>query len=250
MPFPEPMSDTAGNILNRIAAEVGIAPVADPFASDDPQFQQMTWLLNTAGEELLIQFPWEQLQNKHQVTTAAGDTGDYPLPEDFAYMINQTGWDRTNNVPLFGPLSPQDWTYLLGRDLVSSTIYASFRLQLGQFTIFPQPPPVGLDIHFEYVGMNWVQDANDPLLFKDKVERADDRPLYNRLLIGRYTKVKALEARGADTTKAQDDFNQVFQYLTGRNMSAPVLNAGISSVGSVPYLNPCLNAPNTGYGGV
>ena len=42
---------TAANILNTAAAEAGIAPVADPYASDDKTFQQMRYLLNTARSE-------------------------------------------------------------------------------------------------------------------------------------------------------------------------------------------------------
>jgi len=156
-----PGTTTASNILNRVAAEVGIEPVVDPYSSADASFRQLTYLLNTAGEELATMFPWQQLQQEHEIKTLDGDSGDYPLPVDFNYMINQTGWERAENVPLFGPLSAQDWQYLLGRDLVNNTIYASFRLQRGKFSLFPQPPPTGLDIHFEYVSTNWVVDGTD-----------------------------------------------------------------------------------------
>ena len=247
MPTPVPMADQAGNILNRIAAEVSIAPVQDPFATNDATFVQLIALMNTAGEELLIQYEWEQLQNEHAIVTADGDSGEYPLPSDFAYMINQTGWERAQNVPLGGPLSPQDWQYLLGRDLVNSTIYASFRIKQGYFNIFPQPPPTGLDINFEYVGMNWVQDGDDPLVFKTSVSKFNDVPLYNRLLIGRYVKVKYYEAHQMDSTKAQDDFNQIFSTLTGRSMGSAILDAG-SYGRSIPYLDGVYNVPTTGYG--
>ena len=247
MPSPVPMSDTASRIINRVAAEVGIQPVADPFSSDDPTFQQLIFLMNTAGEELLIQFPWEQLQNETSITTQSGDTGEYPLPDDFAYMINQTGWERSQNVPLFGPLSPQEWQYLLGRDLVTSTIYASFRIKQGYFTLFPAPPSVGLNIHYEYIGKNWVRDADNPLLFKDEVTKAADTPLYNRLLISRYTKAKYLEAHQMDSSRAQDDFNQMFEQLAGRGAGAPVLNAGRPS-GGMPYLDGFRSVPDSGFG--
>jgi hypothetical protein len=94
MPYPDTMSDTAGEILNRVAAEVGIAPVGDPYGTNDPTFQQLTYLLQTAGEEMLIFYPWEQLQNEHAILTDATDSGNYLLPDDFAYMIPQTGTCR------------------------------------------------------------------------------------------------------------------------------------------------------------
>jgi hypothetical protein len=147
---------SANDILNRVAAEIGIAPVIDPYSSQDPTFIQMQYLLNTAGEELALAYPWELLQRQHEIVTLPGDTGDYPLPDDFFYMTNQTGWERSNNVPLFGPLSAQDWQYLLGADLVTSTIYASFRITEGLFKLFPQPPPADLNIFFLYSSKNLV----------------------------------------------------------------------------------------------
>ncbi len=243
-----PSSDTAGNILNRVAAEVGLTPVIDPYSSSDDAFVQLTYLLNTAGEELATMFAWEQLQREHQIITSDQDSGDYDLPDDFNYIMNQTGWERAENVPLFGPLSPQDWQYLLGRDLVNYTIYASFRLKQGKFSIFPQPPPNALDIHFEYVTVNWVLDGDDPLVGLPGAVKSNDVPLYDRTLLARYIKVKYYESKGLDSVKAQDDFNQLFMWRTGLNTGAEILNAGSSSRG-FPYLN-YYNTPDTGYGRV
>jgi hypothetical protein len=240
--------DTANNILNRVAAEVGLAPVADPYASQDDAFIQMRYLLNTAGEELVQAYPWELLTKEYQIITTALDSGDYPLPDDFYYMINQTGWERGQNMPLGGPLSPQDWQYLLGRDLVNTTIYASFRLQEGLFRIFPQPPPDGLDIHYEYVSKNWVSDGATPTpTYQDQVLTGSDVPLFDRTLISRYLKVKYLAAKGFDTTDAQNDFNQTFSFITGHDKGAEILNAG-GGYGTFPYLNPFRNVPYTNYG--
>ena len=235
-------------ILNRVAAEVGIAPILDPISSQDPFFIQLRYLLNTAGEELSQAYPWELLTRSFQVITQTGDTGEYDMPEDFNYIINQTEWDRTNNVPMGGPLSPQDWTYLKGRDLASNTLYASFRIAQGKFNVFPTNPSVGLDLNFEYITKNWVWDGNiaNPT-YTDEVVLASDIPLYDKTLITRALKVKYLEAGGFDTTKAQADYNQIFAFLTGNDKGAPVLNAGRAGRG-YPYLSQW-NVGDTGYGG-
>ena len=237
---------TANECLNRVAAEIGVAPVVDPFASVDPTFIQLRYLLHTAGEELYQAYPWELLNRSHQITTTALDTGDYDLPDDFGYMINQTGWERNQNVPLWGPLSPQDWTYLLGRDLVNQTIYASFRFSEGQFKLFPQPPPDGLDVNFEYISCAWVSDGLVPVTYKKECTTGSDIPLFDKTLITRYTKVKILEAKGFDSTKAQDDFNQTFSFITGLDKGAEILNMGRNR--GFPYLNAWRNLPDTGYG--
>lgn len=235
----------AGDILNRVAVEVGMEPAQDPYSSQDPLFVQMRTLLNVAGEELVQAYPWELLIREAEIQTQSTDSGDYPLPTDFLYMINQTGWERSQNVPLFGPLSPQDWQYLLGRDLVTSTIYASFRLQEGLLRLFPQPPAEGLNIHYEYVSKNWVLDPITQT-YKDNVSARTDQPLYDKTLISRVLKVKVLEAKGWDSTKAQADVNQTFSFLTGQDKGADVLRVGRRL--GVPYLNIWRNLPDTNYG--
>lgn len=237
---------TANEILNRVAAEVGVAPVIDPYTSIDPTFIKLRYLLDIACEELTEAHPWEQLLKEHQIITQAGDTGDYPLPDDFAYMLNQTGWERSQQVPLGGPLSPQDWAYLKGRNLSTSTLYASFRLAEGVFRVFPSPPSVGLDINFEYVSNTWARSATMPYTYAGSITEGNQTPLFHRTLLSRYVKLKFLESTGFDTTKAQDDFNQMFSFLTGTEKGAPVLNAGGSGSG-LAYLG-FNNIPNTGFG--
>lgn len=238
---------TATDTLNRVAAEIGLDPVQDPWNTTDKTFRQMTYLLNIAGEELCQLYPWEFLTKEHNIQTQSTDSGDYDLPDDFLYMVNQTGWERAENVPLYGPLTPQDWQYLLGRDLVSHTIYASFRLNEGKFRIFPQPPPDNLDIHFEYVARNWVLDSSTGESMTDRVDTGSDIPLFDRTLLSRMLKVKILEAKGMDTTKAQGDLNQAWQMITAHDKGADILSAARGTRG-YPYLDSFRSVPDTGYG--
>ena len=238
---------TANEILNRVAAEVGLPTSTDPWGSSDQKFTQMRYLLNIAGEELAQLYEWEQLMQEHQITTLNTDSGDYDLPSDFLYMINQTGWERSESVPLSGPLSPQDWQYLLGRDLVSQTIYASFRIQQGKFSIFPQPPPNGLDIHFEYISRNWVIDSTNPENRLSEIKTGADTPLYDRTLLSRMLKVKFLDAKGQDSVKAQADLNHTYGLLTSHDKAAGIMSAGRNRR-AFPYLSG-YSVPDSGYGG-
>jgi len=239
---------TAEKIINRAATELGLASVADPFASDDPNFIQLVALLNAVGEELCSAYQWEFLTQSHQIVTSSLDSGDYDLPTDFLYMIPQTGWERTNNFPVSGPLSAQDWTYLLGRNLVSTTIYASFRIQAGLFSIFPRPVVDGLDINFEYQSKNWVIDnTTPPGVYTDECLQASDTVLFDKNLATRYLKVKYLEAKGLDATAATDDFTQVFSFLTNIEKGVgEIISAGSRRRG-FPYLD-YRNLPDSNYG--
>lgn len=233
-------------ILNRVAAEVGLEPVEDPYARNEQHFRQMQYLLQTCGEELALAHPWEFLNSEHQFTTddTTYPTGEYPLPTDFHYMIPQTGWNRSDNTPLGGPLDAQEWTCLLGSGTINS-IYVSFRLADRMFKIYPAPPPDGLDINFEYQKSTWCYAPTEPTVGKDTITEGTDIVLFDRTLITRMLKLKWLESKGFDTTKAQDDFNQAFGFLTGKDKSGKILSIG------GPHGKKLLtmaNVSDTGYG--
>jgi len=239
---------TINDIVNQIVVETGTGKaVPDVFGTSDAAFIQLTTLANSCGYELIEVSKWEVMLREHSFITSSADSGTYDLPDDFAYMINQTGWDRTNNVPLLGPLSSQEWQYLEGRDLVSHTIYASFREHQGKFDIFPQPPPNGLNIHFEYMSRNWVQPGAAPGTYTDKVAQAGDIVMFEPTLFERLLKVRFLEARGFDTTAAAARFDKSLQAWAATDKGAPVLNAGRNQRG-FPYLGTYSNLPDTGYG--
>lgn len=242
-----PRLSSANNIINRAAVEVGLSKVNDPVGSTDDAFIQLTELLNGAGQEMVEMFAWQTLVQPYQVITSSADSGEYPLPDDFSYMIDQTGWEYTNRVSMGGPLSAQDWTYLRGRDLVSQSIYASFRIMDNEFNIYPNDPvPDALDINFEYISRNWVQLANSEAR-QDTVTVGSDIVLYEPILIIKLLKVKFLESRGFDATAAKTEFEYLFLSRTGKDTGAPILSASNSSRG-FPYITPHGNTGDTGYG--
>jgi hypothetical protein len=237
---------TAGDIINRAAVECGLTPSADVFAETDPSFIQLRNLITSCGQDLVESYPWEILRREHQILTVVPpDTGVFDLPTDFGYMIPQTGWERAENVPLGGPLSPQQWSYLEGRDLVSFTIYASFRIMEDKFQIFPQPPPDGLDINFEYISREWVATGGTPT--GDTVTANDEVILFKPIMIVQYLRFKFLEAKGFNSQPALAAFTKAYEQATGGNKSAPILNAGARAAG-IHYLD-FRNIPNTNYGG-
>lgn len=241
---------SVNEICNRVAIEVGLTPVADVFATGDPAFRQLTFLLTTAVQELMEMYPWQALTREFKLETGEDEEGIFDLPNDFGYMIDQTGWERSENVPLMGPLSAQDWTYLLGRDLVGSTIYASFRLNDNKLWIFPNDPvPPSLDINFEYISRNLIEKAaTQPPEYEDEAIAPADIVLFPPILITRFLKAKFLEAKGFDSQKAEDAFWRSFESWKGKDNSAAILNAGRQFRG-FPYLDMYRNTPDQGYGG-
>jgi hypothetical protein len=217
-------------------------------ADTDQNFVQLQGLLDAAGQELIELYPWQTLVKTYSFNTDdEGGVGTYTLPTDFCYMIDQTGWDLTNKMSVGGPLSDQDWTYLAGRDLASSTIYVSFQLSQGAMQVYPQPPPSGIDISFRYISRDWVSASSETEPTTDTVSDGSDLIYYEPILIVKFLKAKFLEAKGFDASTARLEFENMFNSRTGKDRGAPVLNAGSPRRGQ-PYLNPYYSTPDTGYG--
>ena len=235
-------------IINQVASEVGLNKVPDVFASSDPAIQQMITLSNACGTELLSERAWERLNQEQVFITQEGDSGVYDLPEDFAYMVEQTAWDRTNENPLGGPLSEQMWQWVKSRNLVSSTIYAQFRLNEGKLWLYPQPPPVGVEIAYEYISNYWVRKDADPEHPTDELTELSDIPRFHHYLFERLLKLRFLEAKGFDTQASLDQYRAALEKWSARDKSSPILSAGMTSGGMTRLLDNC-NMPDTGYGG-
>ena len=236
---------SANDIINRAALEAGLVPVSDPVGSGDESFVQLSGLLNSAGQEMIELHPWQGLRKKYSFTTQAGDTGAYDLPSDFSYMVDQTGWNRSANLPLGGPLSAQTWSYLDGLDLLESPIYALFQLMENKFQLFPQPPPVGIEIAFQYQSRDWVLTQSTGIT-GEIVTQGSDTVMYEPILIIKLLLAKFLSAKGFDSSAARLEFDTLFQSRTGKDKGADVLNAGNCGRG-YPLIN-MQNAPWTGYG--
>jgi len=237
-------------IINRAALEVGLLPSPNPTNDQDEAFVQLVGLLTGAGQELCELHPWQVLVRRYEINTNPandGTSGSYDLPDDFNYMIDQTGWDRKNRVAIGGPLSAQDWTYLAGRDLVSQTIYASFRQVDGKIDIYPQPAPEDMLITFEYISRNWLMEQGQTIPNRDDVGSGSDLCVLDPQLTIKFLKLKFLQAKGFDTSAAGLEFDTMLSSRMGKSEGAPVLSASNSTRG-FPYLNSYGSTPDTGYG--
>ena len=191
---------------------------------------------------------------EYSFVTDTRDPQEYPLPADFKYMLDQTGWMRDQNVPLGGPLSAQDWQYLKGRDLVSSTIYASFRLNNGVMKLWPSDSLIAASqtIAYEYMSENWVCPTGSENLdtCMTSASASSDVILIPDPIPMLYLKARFLAAKGMDTAAADAEFNDAFLSLSGMDKSAPILSVGGMQRGSrgMPYLNTWRSVPDTKYG--
>ena len=243
---------TVGEIINDTALEVGlggsVSTVPDPFASTDPNVLQLIALLKSSGRELTRERNWNYLRKEHSFTTVLGQSV-YSLPNDYHNMIDQTWWNRTNRLPLGGPLSAQEWQYLKAR-LVGVVFTVLFRPMDRAITIYPDTnTPAGYDIAFEYNSAFWVSRTGAPdTTIADEPTLSSDLVWFDPLLMIRGLKLAFLKAKGFDTTSAQQDWNMSLDYVKGNDAPSPVLSLNRSQMGFREPLIGSQSVPITGFG--
>jgi len=224
-------------LLNQVAGELGLPQYTTVTGISDVQSVQLLALLNSAGNELQLYYPWEQFAKEWNFMTVANQ-GSFPLPDDWGYFTDQTQWDRTNHWPLLGPKSAQEWAWLKGA-LIAPMPRTRYRVQDNEFKIYPVPTTGSTPYNFvmEYIRKTWVvTDVAGVPTETDMITKDGDVLEYNPWLLNKYVKLKFYELKGFDTTGVQSDFMRVFNSLTGKDVGAPVLSLVRSSIS--PYLGP------------
>ena len=178
-------------VIQQSMIEMGLNKPVEAVTSKDVTVQQMIALLNRAGSDMVIGYPWQQLTKEYVFTTVVGQT-EYPLPSDWSYFLDQTEWDRTNHWPLLGPKTAQEWQWLKG-GLLSSGPRIRYRVVNNLFEIFPKDPnntgsstgPGTSQLAMEYVSANWLKDAQIanttyPMIMNDTDIVMFEGPLFRR----------------------------------------------------------------------
>ena len=215
-------------VLNQVAGELGLPQLTTIVGNSQVQATQLLSMLNSAGNELLLYYPWEQFRQEWELVTVNGQ-GAYDLPEDWSYALDQTQWDRGNHWPLIGPKTAQEWAWLKG-GLLAAAPRMRYRIYNNKFHLWPVPgvenTPETYRMSQEYISKYWVIGAN-PVAIEPNLDMAsldEDIVCYNPWLMVKYIKLKFYELKGFDTTGVSSDFTRVFDSLTGKDTGAPILS--------------------------
>lgn len=197
--------------------------------SVDRQITQMRALLQAGLREMSGRGAWERLINEALwVTTATESQGSIATlaPNGYRYLLPRTLWDRTEKLPLLGPIDSQDWQ--ARKAIVVTGPRYSFRLRGGLFLTTPAPP-AGHTWVFEYVSKNFIEHAGgtfgqvftadtDEILLPNDIVSAD--------LLWRWKKEKGL-------TYAEDfkSCEALIVDALGRDGGKPILDMGAHDCG-------------------
>jgi hypothetical protein len=151
-------------------------------SSSDPKILQAVEYINEAGQELAARHTWQALSNEATfVTVATESQGSIQTiaGPPFAFVVNETMWNRTLRRPLYGPKSASEWQLL--KAMLSANPLVSYRVRANQLLFWPIPP-AGQSVYFEWISRNWMSTA-DGVTFSnhftadDQVSLLDERVL-------------------------------------------------------------------------
>lgn len=229
-------------IIREAAKLCGIQPPNAAVSSTDLQVQQLVSLANEDGRELMQRHDWGALtKEKTFVTVATASQGDLvgdilSSADNYDRVINETIWNRTTRLPVFGPHAPKEWQYRQAMTFTGP--YPEYRIRGGEL-LFNPVPTAGQTCAFEYVTKNWVvNSAGD--VFREGFAADEDLPLldYGILLAGIRWRWK--QAKGLEYGENFNTYERLVTSAMARNGTKRTLslsgstNPGIAPVVVVP----------------
>lgn len=214
--------DTALTIINRVAVEVGLGRVADPYAAAavNPDYQLLCDLLTSIGQEIAGQFSWQATHREVAFVTDA--SGTYDLPTDFREMIADTAVDRTNTTPI-QVATPARWQTVKALDAGGGT--CGLHARIVQDRLLLHPATEGLNAVLEYRSKTWVLRA-DGVTYSHEPVGAGDKIMLDTLLVIRRLKMAFRDARGFDTTALAEDYARTLEVAMATDAPKPTCDVG------------------------
>ena len=210
------------DIANRALQELGLPTALTIMSEDgDPAGFQLMGLQNALGLQLTKIYDWQFLEKTVEFT-GDGVTTEFDMPADYGRMVNQTQWSSKNKRPMYGPMSPQGWSWVQ-YGIVSVGVYYRYRIINDKFHVFPTPA-AGEKFHFYYISKNWlVNNSSGTPVFRDKIESDDDFPLFDdeRMVTG--AKLKLWSAKVMDIRVLSDEFYYILEACKSETQGAPVI---------------------------
>lgn len=146
------MSMTLLQLVTEFCERRGLdLPTNTVQSSTDDGIKQLRGLLNEGITDLTQDGEsWPELQREATfVSVAAESQGQLSTiaPYGFLYIVQDTMYDRTQRIPIFGPRGAQLWQQ--AKALPYTGPWYSYRIWQGQINCQPNPP-AGHTIAFEY----------------------------------------------------------------------------------------------------
>jgi hypothetical protein len=142
--------------IQYVCGRTNVPVPATVLGNTDTQVVQMLRLLEEIGNDMAKRGDWEGVTREATHTSLADEDQGTMVSiatNGFRNLKNGTFWDRTNKLPILGPLNDQQWQTLKGMATTGPRYH--FRIRGGKLLINPTPT-AGHTWAFEYMSKNWM----------------------------------------------------------------------------------------------
>jgi hypothetical protein len=129
------------------------------YGSTDPQVLQLMKLLEEEGNDLAARASWQCLiQEAAWTTINAEDQGAIATiaSNGFRAIKNNTIWDRTDRLPVIGPMDGEEWQAM--KAVFANGPRYRYRIRGGHLLVNPVMA-AGHSWYFEYLSKYWIVDG-------------------------------------------------------------------------------------------
>jgi hypothetical protein len=145
------------SMVGSACKRIGLQTPSVVATATDATVLQLLEFAQQEGRELARFGDWRALRKEKTFTTVAAETQtDTPIPTDLGAFIDNTCWNRSNRLRLYGPATPEEWQRWKAAS--SFPITGTFYLRGTSFLIQPTPT-AGQTIAYEYRSSHWCQSS-------------------------------------------------------------------------------------------
>jgi len=241
--FYEYTADTTSGstTLANMSSTTGLETTPTYFAVTGAGIPQDTFLSTAGGGSATIT---RAATATASTVTLSFSQVRYTFPAGFDRLVDDTQWDKTQNWPIYGPETSQQWQWLKSGFVASTPIYR-FRQMGGLFQIWA--PMVQDDYAgFEYISNYWVGTSTPLTLTKTAFSVDTDVCVFPDRLMIAGLKYRFAESQGMERAVPYER-----EWVRQLNI-AKAADAGSRTLSMAPKMSQVLinynNIPDSGYG--
>jgi hypothetical protein len=220
-------------IVQEFCGRTGLRKPSSVASSQDPQILQIQALANEICEELGERWTWETCRRQALFTSIADeDQGEIAAIADnfFLSITENTFYDRTQHLPINGPVSAEEWQAIKALANVGSL----YRYRIWQGHLYLTPvPTAGHTFAFEYTSSALIYNSDD-IEYKALFTKDTDTFLLDQKLILQGLRWKWKSEKGLPYAEEKSLWEQTCNDLGGRSGGRKTLSMGGASNAIVP----------------
>ena len=223
-------------MIQDVTDLVGIPRPSTVIGSNDDSVRTLLAFANREGRTLVKRTIWQETVKEAIHTTVAAEEQGLleTIAPGFNWGVGRTLWNRSNQEPVNGPLTPQQWQYEKAR--LGTGPYFEFRIKQRKLYFYPAPA-AGQTVAFEYASRYFCESASGEA--QDVWEADTDVGILPEDTMIKGIHWRYLQSKGLDYAEAFREYEIDVAQRIARNGGKPILY-----LDGCPTPAPGLNIPD------